>query len=91
MTEHHVDANERTIEVGTRVRIAGVPDDLPHGVVTRISDPDGDADDEGRPIGINPRVFVKFDDSDEDSFTTSWTGTYAGDEGSWMCDELEVE
>lgn len=64
------DPHGRPVEVGTRV-IFGT--DQP-GVVTAISDVDGDFDDElGRGVMINPRVTVALDAGGTDESTTSDT------------------
>jgi hypothetical protein len=55
---------------------------IPHapGIVTYISDFDGDVDDEGRTYGINPKVYVRWLDNwtdDKESFSTNnaWNRT----------------
>jgi hypothetical protein len=71
--EEYLDANENPIKKGDRVRIANldkrdIGDSEFYGTITGISDPDGDVDDEGRSIGIPPRVTILFDDGGEESF-----------------------
>lgn len=60
-----VDAYGTPIAVGDRVRVSRMPSEEPcptdYGVVTSLCEPEGDADDEGRPIGIPPSVEVDFD------------------------------
>lgn len=83
-----VDANGLEITLGSRVD-AG---DLSYrGVVTTISDPDGDVNDYGLAVAINPSVAVVFDDRTEDSFGTSWLAMGPGDEDApYECGDLEV-
>lgn len=92
------DVNGERIVVGDRVAI-------PHGeivdgkwvatgeitgVITSISDPDGDVDDEGRQYGISPRVYVQFGPEDGDDFGTSWTAKGWWDEDApYQCDDVE--
>jgi hypothetical protein len=85
MHEHYIDANGRPFEEGSRVHVCDYP-----GTVTRITDPDGDVDDEGRTIGINPKVTVLFDDGSDDTYSTSYTGTGPDQDAPWQCDDLEV-
>lgn len=83
MDYEYTDAHGALLQEGDRVKMAGWPwpgaaghelrEDYAHGVIVSISDPDGDADDEGRTIGIPPAVKVQFDDGDEDTFTGTWT------------------
>jgi hypothetical protein len=83
------DADGKRLLVGSRVRCG---DDL--GVVTAISDPDGDVDDYGRSVGINPKVSVDFDDGSEDSFTTfmhirGWVD-YMREDLPFRCEDVEL-
>ena len=85
-----VDEHGRRLEVGDRVILPGIePDgsDATLGRITDISDPDGDADDEGRPIGINPKVEVRFGPGDTDEFSTGTTWD-THNTGTFVCDEL---
>ena len=87
-----VDANDKPIEVGSRVLIGTEI----VWVVTQITDPDGDVDDEGRTIGIPPYVHVEWRDSlgtaqEKDQLRTYWTAQGWWDEGApYKCDDLEV-
>ena len=66
------DGAGQQLVVGTRVKIdawAEYPE--ARGYVTAISDLDGDTDDEGRSFAILPRVTVKFDDGEEETFSTT--------------------
>lgn len=84
-----VDGEDKRLVVGGRVFLYGYQHHgviKHHGVITEISDPDGDVD-EGRIVGINPRVFVRFDDGDLDDYSThlpykNW------DAGIYVCDDL---
>jgi hypothetical protein len=66
------------VAVGTRVRAWDYAPDHPewgqdakyNGVVTDLGEFDGDVDDEGRSICVYPRVTVKFDSGDTESFVT---------------------
>ena len=91
------DAYGKQIRVGDLVTC---DHDYPAGTVVLISDPDGDVDDEGRPFGINPGVYVRWNDGEppikaatkydpayDEKFGTSfsyWTGDV------FVCDDLEV-
>ncbi len=69
-----------------------------HGVITAISDPDGDYDDElGRGVLIPPRVTVRFDDGSTDTADTHYDGppiTWSmypdGPPSIWTADDLEL-
>lgn len=89
----HVDANGKSFAVGTRVKVGGWLD-LPEafGVVTEISDLDGDVNDEGRSVVIMPRVTVKFDAGDTEVYGTTGDlgmGMYA--DPVFTCEEIEVD
>lgn len=71
------------------------------GTVDHITDSDQDVDDEGRPYGIAPKVFVQWDaefadPGDLEGFSThgrpGWydRATGDGDDGWYECDELKV-
>jgi hypothetical protein len=81
------------LEVGSRIAPTYNADTgmkWPGGYVVEITDPDGDVDDEGRSIAINPRITVLFDDGDQDSFTT-WLKVYGyqyHDPAVFQTDEL---
>jgi hypothetical protein len=93
-----VDADDNPIEVGTRVRLG-----TEHvWTVTKITDIDGDVDDEGRGIAIPPFVYVNLGDAplhddavaadgDEQGFRTYFTGQGWWDEDApFKCDDMEV-
>lgn len=86
-----LDANGAKLEVGTQVWVGPPTDPANLGVVESISDPDGDVDDEGRGVAINPSVAVKFGDGTKDAFTTWWTGTgpWDSDDTPYKCDDVE--
>lgn len=94
-------ASGEKISKGSRVEIEWFDDEdgerVEHhwlGTVDHITDADGDVDEEGRPFGINPRVYVQWDEEfadagDLDDFSTHAFGGYTED--VWYeCDELEV-
>jgi hypothetical protein len=85
------DVNGVKLAVGMRVAV-DLDDPTSFGLVEEISDPDGDVNDEGRGIAINPSVSVRFDDGSEDSFTTWWTATGPWDDmgAPYRCDDVEV-
>jgi hypothetical protein len=64
------------------------------GTVIRVTDPDGDVDEYGRQIGINPQVYVQFDDStpgEQDCYGTFWTATGPSDDyAPYRSDDLLV-
>lgn len=93
---------ERVIEVGTRV-LFGAPTTPEErvaytGVVTDITDPDADYDDElGRAVEYCPRVTVKFDDGSTEIATSynvtrmTWAHYPDGpDAVTYQADDLEV-
>ena len=100
MSDHPpiVDANDKPITIGTRVR-AGTEHVW---TVTHISDCDGDVDDEGRAYGIPPYVEVALDgrpapifadsaNTTAASFRTYWTAAGWWDEDApYKTDDLEV-
>ena len=100
MSDHPpiVDADEKPITIGTRVRIG-----TEHvWTVTRITDVDGDVNDEGRSVMIPPYVYVRLDgepvpdeaetaDAETASFRTYFTGRWYGDDDApFMAEDLEV-
>lgn len=86
-TERYIDTNGVEFKVGDRVN-----DGRGSGVVESVSDPDGDVDDEGRSITIPPRALVKFDDGEDDYFTSYWTAQGPWDDDApWQFDDLEKE
>ena len=93
MSYEYTDANGEEIKVGDRIRIPGADwmnsDLMSHGVITKIDEPDGDVDDEGRAIGIDPEVHIKFDDGDEDHFNGRWTGTFYTDDAPFQFEDIE--
>ena len=95
-----VDANDKPITIGTRVRIG-----TEHvWTVTHISDCDGDVDDEGRSLSIPPYVYVKPENEGDAAdladhiatdgtygFRTYWTAHGWWDEDApYKTDDLEV-
>lgn len=78
------------IVVGARV---AAEEDWPGGVVTGISDPDGDVNDYGRPVAIPPYVSVSYDDGTEDRHPASWnaTGPWDDDCDDFTCEDVVVE
>jgi hypothetical protein len=86
MTERFVDADKKEIIVGSRVTVDGYL----IGRVISISDPDGDVDDDGRQIGIAPKITVEWGDGEDERFETSYTGSGYGDDAPWQCEDLEV-
>jgi hypothetical protein len=75
------DERNRQIKPGTKVKMGDF-----HGVVTKITDIDGDADSEGCAYTIYPEVEVKFDDGIVDRYMT-YAKSYTG---PLVCDEVEV-
>lgn len=91
---NYVDAKGNTIKAGDRVRIVfTLPikvDFATEGKVICINDPDGDVDDYGRTVAINPTIEVLFDDEDTDTFIMGWTGNYWNEEAPFQTDDVEV-
>jgi hypothetical protein len=80
------DCNGARLLVGAAVLVDEHP-----AVVVAISDPDGDVGDDGRTIGINPVVAVRFMEGDTDEYTTRWTAKGWWDEDApYVCEELAV-
>lgn len=92
----YVDGKGKRVKAGDRVVVAGYDPATEireecFGTVSEIVDPDGDVNDEGRAVGINPRVKVDFEDGSEDSFVGHWTCSGPGDEGApFRFDDIEV-
>lgn len=87
-----IDAEERRIEVGSLVNSCY---GLPPGRVIRISDPDGDVDEAGRPFGISPRVYVLWPESEDygdlEEFHTSHSARGPRDDPEpHRCDDIVV-
>lgn len=87
-----VDMNDQPIKVGSHVMIG-----TEHvWTVTKITDPDGDVDDEGRTIGIPPYVHVELRTPngvviEMDDLRTYWTAQGWWDEDApYKCDDIEV-
>lgn len=81
--------------VGSRVVIDFPEKDLQpeRGTVKQITDPDIDVNDEGRQAGINPSVYVQWDDDtagELDSLSTCYAGDPLGELPEFTCDDLEV-
>lgn len=95
MSDTIFDGLDNELEIGSTVRVYGTrPDDelaKQHGKVVSISDADGDADDEGRPVFYPPQVYVRFFDGVEDSFhvSTRYADAYVG-EFHYECEDLEL-
>jgi hypothetical protein len=80
----HVDANEVEIKVGDKVKWGDSDEPNYQGVVDHFTDPEGDVDDEGRSISIDPRCYVKFDDG-----TVEWdNGFYERHKNHFMFEEI---
>lgn len=73
-----MDTSDREIKVGTRVKPFVSDYGEIQGVVTAISDIDGDVDDDtGRSILVPPQITVKWDTSGTEKYWTSHvTGSY---------------
>lgn len=88
-----VDRRGSRIVVGSRiagewVRVGARDTYWPAGIVTEVSDCDGDADDYGNIIAINPKVTVKFDNGTEDTFSTTYTSGYYVEPAIFEAEEL---
>lgn len=90
------DAGGKKLSVGDRFKLYGYvakadrEDKLHQGVVTAISDPDGDVDDEGRSVHYPPKITALFDDGATEDFETfSLARHYMDDDYTYQCDELE--
>jgi hypothetical protein len=82
------DALGNPLTVGARVRVprvGGPTRGYDLGTVTKITDPDGDVNEYGRPVPILPKVFVTFDEGDEDHFAADWRWQ----EDAFECDDVE--
>ncbi len=85
ITETYIDALGNEFKVGDRV-----VDGQGLGTVISVSDPDGDVDDEGRSIYISPKATVRFDNGDEEVYSSFWTATGPHDEDApWQFDDFE--
>lgn len=90
------DSKNRSVVVGSRVRCA--PEDFDEkgrpntGEVVEITEPDGDVDDDGRTIGISPRVVVMYDNGDMDTYVTSTHRYFPGfyEEPEWLIEDVDV-
>lgn len=92
---HVYDLRENEFVVGGRVRCewqdGPVKIRIVYGTVTAISDPDGDVDDEGHMIGINPCITVKWDgEVEKENVSTYNRSSYYMDDPWWECEEIEV-
>jgi hypothetical protein len=84
-TETYVDGNGVELKIGDRVDAGdGVP-----GTIRAFSDPDGDVDDEGRPINIPPYATVLFDDGVEERYPGHWAGKFYDDDALFEFDDFE--
>ena len=81
-----VDLNGVEIKEGDRVS-----DGAGAGVITLITDFDGDTDDYGRLVGINPHVCVQFENGDDDNYSTrsTATGPWDHDSAPYACEDIE--
>jgi hypothetical protein len=82
------DSQGREFKVGGPVRLYGGKPGAAadNGLVTAISDPDGDVNDYGRQVYYPPRVSVRFFDGVEDSFSSH--ATY--EDETHRCEDLHV-
>ena len=84
------DTSGKEIKVGTRVKFY---DSEFTGIVTRITDIDGDVDDDGRSRMIPPQVVVKYDRSGTEKYWTDhesgWWG-HAGETMEFVCEDVDV-
>lgn len=86
------DAKGKQIVIGSRVK-CGDPEFDP-GTVTTTTDPEGELNDEGRMVAINPVVYVQWsgvEESDIESISTSYIGSFRHEsDPRYECEELEV-
>jgi len=91
---HVFDVREKEFVIGGRVRCewqdGPVRIRIEYGTVTEIGDPDGDVDDEGRMVGYNPTVTVRWDNGTKEILSTYNRSTYYMDDPWWECEEIEV-
>jgi hypothetical protein len=94
-----VDWKQKPLQVGTRVIFGGpsTTEEIARhtGVVTKITEPDADYDDNaGCGVLYSPKVTVRFDGGDIDEASTyditRATGPDYPDEYTWQADDLEV-
>lgn len=84
-TERYIDTNGNDIKIGDRVN-----DGQDEGIILFISDPDGDVDDEGRPIFITPRAKVRFDNGEDEIYYSYWLGRFPDDDAPFQFDDLQL-
>jgi hypothetical protein len=78
------------IEVGSDVFAEDADDKVLVGKVILITDPDGDADEEGRMHAINPKVEVEWTNGDKEMLDT--TSTHLGwEDPTYEADELYAD
>ena len=95
MTVSVTDWDGNPLTVGSQVIFGDDP--IQRGVVTEITDPDGDVDDEGRTVNIPPYVTVTFPDGGTERVRSylnaemTW-GFYPDGPDVWTfaCDDLEL-
>jgi hypothetical protein len=88
-----VDGHGRPLAVGDEVlTYGGRIEEEPPGVITLITEPEGDADAEGRSIMINPGVYVAWPEGPEEPerFGTHWLGRFYDDDAPFECDDLAL-
>lgn len=92
-----IDFKGEPITIGTVVAFDALPatdrypgQEATTGIVTGISDVDGDVDDEGRSIAIYPSVTVRYADGTTEEFGTSWTGRWHDDDAPFEAGDLLV-
>lgn len=92
-----LDRNGAPITVGARVLPdpssgAGIGTVSPGGIVTAITDPDGDVNSYGRPVALGPYVIVDYDDGTRERWTAAWNATGPWDDwrDDYTCDDVEV-
>lgn len=83
-----VDSDNTPLCVGMRLIFDYADKASEYGVITNISDVDGDMDEEGRMFGINPKVEVTFEDGEVEEFTTSDTRQGWWSEEGYQADDL---
>jgi hypothetical protein len=91
MTEIY-DSNGTRITVGARVLDPDPTALSAGGVVTEITEPDGDVNVYGRPVAVGPFVTVTYDDGTIERWLAHWnaTGPWDDHRTDYTCDDVTV-
>lgn len=87
-----LDSNGTQITIGARVLDPDPTAFSNGGVVTEITEPDGDVNEYGRAVPVGPYVVVTYDDGSTERWIARWnaTGPWDDHRTDYTCDDVTV-